>query len=293
MPKQPKRRKLPKRIEEEKRRVAKTEALFIAETYAYPAKAKKIMPGKLMKRWLNISKAKKPVHWKASEFARTALLIKRAAERGLIPARRAVTLRKALRSRAYETIQREANELAEKGIIDQKFLNALEEMVEAHAIRAKEATYMAKTYLWNALLNLKLAPLRKPIDWKLRVLKQLREIVEIEAELRGFSERTKNELLRKLQKRAAETVIAEVKKPRLKIDFTVFDLIERVAKDGLITDAQAEWFNAFFIKNCLKAIKSGEMSSVGIGSLEPRIRRLPQEKRKRLLALLNEVRTAF
>jgi len=82
-------------------------------------------------------------------------------------------------------------------------------------------------------------------------------------------------------------------RPRAKIDLTVFDSIERAVKEGLIAKDQATKLNAKFVENCLEAIKSRKMSSVGIGNLEMKIWGLPQKERLKLLTLLNEVNASF
>ncbi|RLG69243.1 MAG: hypothetical protein DRO07_02575 [Candidatus Iainarchaeum archaeon] len=286
MPRKSKKSEIPKRYRKEREKVLDTLARFYA-----PPTPKAI--GRLMLRSRKIASAQKPLAWKAREFARTAFLIKRGAERGIIPTHMAIKLRKALQSRASETIQKEASMLAKKGIIDQKFLNALEEMVEKGALKPESATNIAKEYLGVTLSNLKLAPLRKPIRWKLRVLKRIKEIVEIEAELRGFSKRTKNARLRELKERVFEIIEAEVVKIKPKIDLGMFNIIESLAREELITEAQAKELSAIFIENSLNAIKNGKTSSVGLGNLEVKIWGLPQKERSKLLTLLNEVKASF
>jgi len=286
MPRKSKKSEIPKRYRKEREKVLDTLARFYA-----PPTPKAI--GRLMLRSRKIASAQKPLAWKAREFARTAFLIKRGAERGIISTHMAIKLRKALQNRASETIQKEASMLAKKGIIDQKFLNALEEMVEKGALKPESATNIAKEYLGVALSNLKLAPLRKPIRWKLRVLKRIKEIVEIEAELRGFSKRTKNARLRELKERVFEIIEAEVVKIKPKIDLGMFNIIESLAREELITEAQAKELSAIFIENSLNAIKNGKTSSVGLGNLEVKIWSLPQKERSKLLTLLNEVKASF
>jgi len=286
MPGKSKKSEIPERLRKEREKVLDTLAGF----YAPPA-PKAI--GGLMLRSRKIASAQKPLAWKAQEFARTAFLIKRGAERGIIPMRMAVKLRKALQNRASEMIQKEVSRLAEKGIIDQKFLSALEVMVEKRAIRAKDATNIAGEYLSAALSNLRVARSKKPIKRKLEVVKRIKEIVEIEAELRGFSGKTKNSLLRELRGHTFKIIEAEAVKIKPKIDLGMFNIIETLVREGLITEAQAKELSAIFIENSLNAIKNRKTSSVGLGNLEVRIWSLPQKERSKLLTLLNEVKASF
>lgn len=260
-----------------------------AAAYDYgPYKAK--ITTSLIKRSMKIEKTDKPLVWKAREFARTAFLIDRALERGIISESMAKKLLGALQSRASETVQREASKQAGKGIIDQKLLNALERLVETRAIKAEQATRIASDYLKNALSNLRIGSLKKTGKWKLNVLKGIKEIIKIEAELRGFSKEIREGLLEELGKRAYETLEAEAKRVRKRVDFGTLEIIESAVKEGFIGKEQAMELKALFIKSNLEAIRDKKTLSIGIGRLEVAILSLPTEKWAKLLKLLKEAR---
>lgn len=260
-----------------------------AAAYEYgPYKAK--IATSLMKRSAKIEKADKPLVWKAHEFLRTTFLIERASEREIISESMAKKLLGVLQKRAYETLQKESERMAKKGLIDQRFLNALEQLVEKHALKGEQAARIAGDYLKSALINLRIAPLKRTVEWKLNVLKRIREIIEIEAELRGLSGEMKKKFLEEIKRKAYETLEMEVKRVKKRVDFNIPEIIESAVKEGFIGREQAIELKALFIESSLKAIRDKKTSSIGIGRLEVAIASLPSEKWAELLRLLKEAR---
>lgn len=285
MPRKPKYRFL-KHPESERERALE----IIARAHQYEPK---LVAGKLMFRSSKVAKSSMPLEEKAEELARCGVLIRRNIERGIISGKIGRKLLRALQAEAEEAISADSLALAARGGLSTKFLNSLEKMVLNRAIKKSAASKIAADYFCTLFEKLPLARSEKPLEWKLRFLEGLLNLLKKEAVRFEFSSSAKDATLAKLRKTATETIRFEAKKTKPAIDRSIFDAIDKALSLGLLTAEQAFDLKATAIKTQLAGMLAGTTSTFGYTFFEPKIQELPEEKRAELYAMLNRLRASW